>query len=111
MIIGGSGSGKRNSLFTLINYQPDIDKIYLYCKDPYEAKYQFLISKQESTGLKHLNDSKAFVEHLNDTDDIYKNIEDRWDRCFTSTSFAPRLFLLGWLKLNMALLLDQLRLA
>ena len=27
------------------------------------------------------------------------------------TSFAPHLFLLGWLKLNLALLLDQLRLA
>ena len=32
-------------------------------------------------------------------------------RCFTSTSFAPHLILLGWLKLNLALLLDQLRLA
>ena len=27
------------------------------------------------------------------------------------TSFAPDLFLLGWLKMNLALLLDQLRLA
>ena len=26
--IGGSGSGKTNSLFNLINQQPDIDKIY-----------------------------------------------------------------------------------
>ena len=34
-----------------------------------------------------------------------------WGRCFTSTSFAPHLFLLGWLKLGLALLLDQLRLA
>ena len=25
-------------------------------------------------GLKHLNDAKAFVEYLNDMDDIYKNI-------------------------------------
>ena len=31
-------------------------------------------------------------------------------RCFTSTSFVPHLLLLGWLKLNLALLLDQLRL-
>ena len=30
---------------------------------------------------------------------------------FTLTSFAPHLFLLDWLKLNLALLLDQLRLA
>ena len=35
-----------------------------------------------------------------------------WDRCFTtSTNFTPHHFLLGWLKLNLALLLDQLRLA
>ena len=53
LIIGGSGSGKTNSLFNLINQQPDIDKIYLYAKDPYEAKYQFLINKRESTGLTH----------------------------------------------------------
>ena len=52
LIIGGSGSGKTNSLFNLINEEPDIDKIYLYAKDPYEAKYQFLIKKRESTDLK-----------------------------------------------------------
>ena len=62
-IIGGSGSGKTNSLFNLMNQQPDIDKNYLYAKDPHEAKYQFLINKRESTGLKHFNDSKAFVEY------------------------------------------------
>ena len=38
LIIGGSGSGKTNALFNLINNEPDIDKIYLYAKDPYEAK-------------------------------------------------------------------------
>ena len=75
-MIGGSGSGKTNSLFNLINQQPDIDKIYLYAKDPYEAKYQFLINKRESRGLKHLNDSKAFIKYSNDMDDIYKNIEE-----------------------------------
>ena len=48
IIIGDSGSGKRNSIFNLINQQPDIDKIYLYTKDPYEAKYQFLIKKRPS---------------------------------------------------------------
>ena len=49
LIIRGSGSGKTNSLFNLISQQPDIDKIYLYVKDPCEAKYQFLINKREST--------------------------------------------------------------
>ena len=63
-------------MFNLINQQPGTDKIYLYSKDPYEAKYQFLINKQESTGLKHFNDSKAFTEHTNDMDDSYKNIEE-----------------------------------
>ena len=36
---------------------------------------QFLIKKQQSTGLKHLNNSKAFIEHLNNMDNIYKYIE------------------------------------
>ena len=34
LIIGGSG--KTNALLKLINNQPDIDKIYLYAKNPYE---------------------------------------------------------------------------
>ena len=76
LIIGGSGSAKSNALLNLINHEPDIDKIYLYAKDPYEAKYQFLINKRESTGSKYLNDSKAFIEYSNNMDDIYKNIEE-----------------------------------
>ena len=66
MIIEGSGSGKANWLFNLINYQPDTDNIYLYVKDPYEAKYQLLINKTRNkkiTGLKHLNVSKDFIEY------------------------------------------------
>ena len=52
LIIGGSGSGKTNALLNLINNQPDIDKIYSYAKDSYEAIYKFLINKRGSTGLK-----------------------------------------------------------
>ena len=51
LIIGGSGSGKTNVLLNLIENQPDIDKIYLDAKDPYEAKYQYLITKRESVGM------------------------------------------------------------
>ena len=76
LIIGGSGSGKTNALLNLVNDQPNIDKIYSYAKDPYEAKYQFLINKRESTGLKHFNDPKAFIEYSNDMHDVYKNIDD-----------------------------------
>ena len=46
-IVGGSGSGKTNALLNLINNQPDVDKIYLYGKGPYEAKYQYLIKNRE----------------------------------------------------------------
>ena len=63
-------------MFNLISHQPNIDKTYLYAKDPYEAKYQLLVNKIESTGLKHFNDSKAFIEILNSMSDIYKNIEE-----------------------------------
>ena len=76
LIIGGSESGKTNTLLNLINNQPDIDKIYLHAKGPYEAKYQFLINKRESTGLKHFNDPKAFIEYSNNMQDVYKNIDE-----------------------------------
>ena len=71
LIARGSGSEKTNALINLINNEPDIDKIYLYPKDPYETKYKFLINKRESTRLKYLNDLKAFIEYSNDMDDIY----------------------------------------
>ena len=61
---------------SLINKQPDIDEIYLYAKDPYEAKYQFLINKRESAGLKHFNDTQAFIEHSDDMQDVYENIHE-----------------------------------
>ena len=73
--IGPSGCGKTNSLFNLINQQLDTDKMYLYAKDAYDAKCQFLINKREKTGLKHFNDFKAFIEYSNDMNDIYENIE------------------------------------
>ena len=43
---------------------------------PYEAKYQILINKRESTFLKHFKDYKCLIEYSNDVDDIYKNIEE-----------------------------------
>ena len=76
LIIGGSGSGKTNALLNLTNNQPDIDKIYLYTKDPYEIKYQYLINKREKVGLDHFDDHKYFMEYSNDMHDVYKNIED-----------------------------------
>ena len=74
LIIGGSGSGKTNTLLNLVENQPDIDKICLYAKDPYESKYQYLINKREGAGINHFNDHKAFIEHSNDMRKVYKNI-------------------------------------
>ena len=46
LIIGGSGSGKPNTLLNLIDEQGDIDKIYLYAKDLSELKYEYLIKNR-----------------------------------------------------------------
>ena len=69
LIIGGSGSGKTNTLLNLVNEQKGIDKIYLYAKDLSEPKYEYLIKSRENAGIKYLNDSKAM-------DDVYENIND-----------------------------------
>ena len=58
LIIGGSGS-----------------EMFLYTKDPYEAKHQFLTNKRESTGLNHFNESHVLIKYSNDMDDIFLKIE------------------------------------
>ena len=58
----------------LINHQPDIHIIYLYGKAPYEPKYTFLIYRRKTTGLKHYNGYKAFIEYSNNMSNIY----DSW---------------------------------
>ena len=75
LIIVGSGSGKTNALLNLIGNQPNIDKIYLYAKDLYEAIYQYLSKKRKKVRLDHFNDPNIFMEYLNDMQDVYKNIE------------------------------------
>ena len=71
-----SESRKTNALFDLIGCQPDIDKIYLYAKDPNESKYQLLINKCGGAGLKHCNNSKTLIDYSNGMDDIYENVEE-----------------------------------
>ena len=48
----------------------------MYAKDPYEDKYQFLITRRENIGVKHFNDPKSFIEYSNDIHDVYNNIND-----------------------------------
>ena len=76
LIIGGSRSGKTNTLLNLIKEQDVIDKIYLYAKDLNKPKYEFLIKKSENVGIKHCNNPNAFIEYSNTMDDVYKNIDD-----------------------------------
>ena len=60
----------------LIENQPDIDKLYLYAKDPSEAKHQYLVNKRGGVGINHFNDPKAFIDYSNDMHDVYKNIDE-----------------------------------
>ena len=76
LIIDGSVSGKTNTLLNLINEQQDFDKIYFHAKDLSEPKYEYLIKNRENSGIKHSNDSKAFIECSNTIDDVYENIDD-----------------------------------
>ena len=45
----------------LIKEQNDIGKIYLYAKDLSKPKYEYLIKKRKDVGIKHLNNSNAFI--------------------------------------------------
>ena len=48
-----------------------IDEIYLYAKDPIEAKYQQFINKLENSGLKRLKDPEIVIEYSNNMQDVY----------------------------------------
>ena len=48
----------------------------MYAKDLNEPKYQFLIKKCKDAGIKHLNDTKAFIKYSAYIDDFYNNIND-----------------------------------
>ena len=48
----------------------------MYTKDLSEPKYEYLIRKREDAGIKHMNDSKAFIECSNTMNDVYENIDN-----------------------------------
>ena len=48
----------------------------MYAKDLSEPKYEYLIRNCENAGIKHLNDSKAFIEYSDTMDDVYENIKN-----------------------------------
>ena len=46
----------------------------MYAKDLSEPRYEYLIKNRENAGIKHLNDSKAFIECSNTMNGVYANI-------------------------------------
>ena len=76
LLMEGSALGKTNSLLILIKRQTNINKIYLYVKDLYEAKYQLLFTNCENVDLKYCCDPKAFIEYLSDMKSVYNKIEE-----------------------------------
>ena len=50
--------------------------MYLYAKDPYQAKYQYLIKKHNKVGLKLYDDPKVFIKYSNGMQDVYKKTEE-----------------------------------
>ena len=54
----------------------DIDKIYLYIKDPFKLKCQLLIDEREKVRIENLKNPKAFVDYSQTIDDVYENLED-----------------------------------
>ena len=81
LIIGSLGSGKtfKRCMLNLIKERDSDnlnDKICLYSKDLNETKYQLLIKRLESAGIKYLNDSKTFIEYPTYMNNVYHNIND-----------------------------------
>ena len=79
LIIGGSESGKTNTLLNLIKEQDNhdvIDKIYLYVKDLSEPKYQYLIKKREDAGIRNVNNPNAFIVCSKTMNDVYEDIDN-----------------------------------
>ena len=50
-----------------------MQKIYEY---EYEYEYEYLIKNCKNIGIKHVNNSKAFIECSNTMDDVHESIED-----------------------------------
>ena len=71
------GKLKTNVLLNLIKHQqPDLDKICLYVKNPFELKYQLLLNGREKVGLENLKNLKEFIDYSQTIDDAYENVED-----------------------------------
>lgn len=80
LLVGSSGWGKPNTIFNPINHLPHSDKIFLYAKDHYDSKNQYLIKSREEVAQKYLKDPKPFINCSSDTNDVYKATEQNIPR-------------------------------
>ena len=53
-----------------------MDKIYLHVKDPFKSKYQLLINGIQKLGIKYEKIPKAFIDYLQENDDVNENLEE-----------------------------------
>ena len=60
----------------LIKQQPDVDKIHLYIKDPFESKYQLLINWREKVRINRGKKNIKTVIDYCQTIDVHENLED-----------------------------------
>ena len=67
---------QESCVMNIIKHQQlDIDKIYLYAKDPLESKYQLLINGREKVEIWNLKNPSAFIDYSQKIDDVYENLE------------------------------------
>ena len=56
--------------------QADIDKIYLYVKDPFGSTYQLLINGREKVEIENFKLPRASTHYSQTTDDdVYENLK------------------------------------
>ena len=63
-------------MLNVINYEPDIDKSFYMQRIHLKQNINDQINNRKSIVIKYLDDSKAFIEYLNDMYDIYKYNEE-----------------------------------
>ena len=91
LIIAGTRYRKTNVLLNLIKHQrPDIDKICLYVKDPFESKYELLINVR-TNNFKNPRVSIAYsqtVEYVCETLEDYNQTKESRELIVFDTMIA-----------------------
>lgn len=54
-----------------------INKIFLYVKDSFGPKYEYLIKKLQEVGQKHFKDPTVFTEYSDDIKNVFKSIGEQ----------------------------------